>query len=469
MIPETVRRIFSRRARRGGISVALVKNFPRLLASFSPAFAALFLLPAPVHGAWPQQYGTSDYEVGYGVAVDALGNVFSGGYALNGILGQTSLGGDDGYVAKWDAGGTLQWANLFGTIQVDHVYGLARVGAGSVVAGGVTNGALPTYTNLGSGDAMVRLYDGAGAAVWTRQYGTDAYEEVKDVAANGLGHVYAGGYTMGTFAGATAAGQEDVFVSQLDAATGAVNWTFQLGGDAGDRLEGLAADALGNVYAVGRTSGTLPGQASAGFGDAFVLKIDVSGALVWTRQFGTGFYDEAIGVAVNGVGDVLVTGQVNASLNGQTHAGGGDAYVLKLDAAGNTVWTHQFGTTTGDGGSGIAVDAAGRIVVAGYTQAPPAFPPTVSSKPDALVQVLNPDGSVASTQQFAATGPTSALDVAVDDAGTIYLAGYTSGALPGQTHQGNYDAFIIQAVPEPGSALLLALGLPVVLGRRRRG
>jgi len=418
------------------------------------------------------QYGNSSDNYSLGVATDVAGNVFASGYTPNGILGQPAVGGTDAYVAKWDSSGTLQWASVFGTSTTDTARGLALVGTSSVAVGGLTYGSLPGYTSAGSADALARLYDGAGTPLWTLQFGTAAFDETRLVAADGLDHIYVGGYTEGSFAGFTAAGAGDAFVSQLDAVTGAVNWTFQIGSSAYDYSLGLAADSLGNVYLGGRTEGALPGQTAFGGNDAFVLKLDVNGTLQWVSQFGTANYERLRGVAVDSTGSILVTGYTGGALPGQTALGGGDAFLRKLDPDGNTLWTRQFGTTAYDEGLGIAVDADDRIVVGGTTYG--TFPGESNpSGADAFIRVFLPDGTAVFTDQFGGTGDVlTDGGVALDTSGHAYLAGYTNGALPGQTNAGSNDAFLIQAtipVPEPTTATLL-LGSLTLLGlRRRRG
>lgn len=449
-----------------------MKASSRLLAVLPPALAVMFLLAPTLHAAWPQQYGNSSDNYGFGVATDAAGNVFTGGVTVSGILGQTTLDNDDGYVAKWDASGSLVWANLLGTTRNDYVFGIARVGTGSVAAVGLTNGSLPGFSNAGSDDAMVRLYNADGSTAWTRQYGTDQYEEVRAVAASSS-YLYVAGHTLGGFGGlgtGTNAGGFDAFVSQIDITTGVVNWTYQLGTSGIDYGHGLGADPVGNVYLAGSTGGTLAGGGTSSDTDAYVLKLDVSGTLQWVRQFGSSGYDQARGLAVDGTGAVLLAGYTTGNLAGSS--GGDDAFVRKYDAAGNVVWTSQFGTSGTDLAIGVAVDGSNNVVVGGQTDG--VFPgqTTPNGFNDGFVRVLAPDGTAVLTNQFGGTGNVLADGgVAVSPDGKVYLAGSTTGALPGQTSQGFYsfyDAFVIQTVPEPGSAGLLALGALGFALRRRR-
>jgi len=114
----------------------------------------------------------------------------------------------------------------------------------------------------------------------------------------------------------------------------------------------------GVVYVAGQTGGTISAdQPSAGGVDAFLAKLDAAGNLLWTRQFGTAANDsvDAGGVAADEKG-VYVSGQVGGALPGQTHAGRQDVFLRRYDPDGDERFTHQFGTPGRDNGPALAVE-----------------------------------------------------------------------------------------------------------------
>ena len=119
---------------------------------------------------------------------------------------------------------------------------------------------------------------------WVRQFGTDADDEVNAVAVSAAG-VFAGGETTGTFPGQGSAGGVDAFVARYDIA-GNQLWVRQFGSSASDYVYGLAADSTG-VYAVGTTNGTLPGKTRVGNSDIFIRKYSPAGTELWTQQLGS--------------------------------------------------------------------------------------------------------------------------------------------------------------------------------------
>src|SRR5438876_55762 len=109
----------------------------------------------------------------------------------------------------------------------------------------------------------------------------------------------------------------------------ALQWTRQFGTAGFDRAQGVAADATGNVYVAGDINATFAGQTAAGNDDAFLRKYDPDGTELWTQQFGTASDDFAFGVAVDTAGSVYIAGFTAGTFAGETSPGGGDAFIRK--------------------------------------------------------------------------------------------------------------------------------------------
>jgi hypothetical protein len=164
------------------------------------------------------------------------------------------------------------------------------------------------------------------------------------------------GTTLGLLDGAHRGG-DDAYVRKYDA-SGALQWTRQFGTGSYDRAIGVAADA-GRVVVVGTTGGNLQGG-NLGSGDAFVRAYGLSGDLLWTHQFGTGVRDEAWRVALAGAGTIFVSGITDGAF-ASASAGSTDVFVRALDANGVPTWTRQFGTGKSDANNGLGLDAAGIV------------------------------------------------------------------------------------------------------------
>jgi len=258
---------------------------------------------------WTRQFGTSETDQGFGVSADGLGSVYISGWTRGGLDG-ANAGGVDAFISKYDASGTLEWTRQLGTSVNDWSRSISADGLGGVYMSGGTYGSLEG-ANAGGEDAYVSKFDASGTLEWIRQFGTDANDWSYFISADRLRNVYASGGSFGNLDGINA-GRADAYVSKFDA-NGTLEWTRQLGTSGPDFSRGVSADGRGSVYITGGTEGSLE-AANAGGEDAFVSKYDASGRLEWTRQLGTGSSDWGRGVSADGLGNVYVTGGTEGSL-----------------------------------------------------------------------------------------------------------------------------------------------------------
>ncbi len=223
---------------------------------------------------------------------------------------------------------------------------------------------------------------------------------------------------------------------------GNLGWVRQFGTAERDEASAVAVDGEGNVYVTGQTEGSLPGQTALGQWDAFLRKYGPDGKELWTRQFGSNQDDGASGVAVDGKGNVYVVGSVGGPLPGQTYVGRYvDAFIRKYGPDGQELWTRQFGSATWDEAAGVAADRAGNAYVVGWVAGP--LPGQTSlGGDDAFLRKYDPEGQEVWTRQFGSAGDDEALGVAVDAVANVYVVG---GFMHGSRLQhtiGTYDGFL---------------------------
>src|SRR5262245_37560273 len=312
----------------------------------------------------------------------------------------------------------VSWVRQFGTSGIDLAEGIAAASNHVYVTGRVAlDLALPGQVSAGGRDVFVRTYDAKGTEVWTKQFGTSAFDGFAKIAIH-QGNLYVAGITTGTFSGQSSIGGSDIFIRQYDT-DGNEAWTRQLGTTELEFFLGIAAHKSG-VYIFGTTTGVFPGQTSAGGEDFFLLKLDFTGNPVWVRQFGTSGDDNAVGVGGIAVDDtgIYVGSDVPGALAlpGQSSVGGfADVFLRKYDFEGSEVWTTQFGTACGENLFAVAVDSGGVYVVGG-TQGDmvdpflprctnPSSPNSNDPAPKSYVQRRTTDGALVWTQQY--EGPSS--------------------------------------------------------------
>jgi len=222
-------------------------------------------------------------------------------------------------------------------------------------------------------------------------------------------------------------------------------YSTYLGGSGDDIGLGIAVDAGGNAYVTGGTDG-----------DAFVTKLDGSGARLYSTRFGGG-NDQGASIAVDTSGNAYVTGSTQSTnfpvTDGSTPSGLSDVFVAKLNGIGALVYSTRFGGNDTDFGNGIAVDTSGNIYVTGETSSTN-FPVTDGStygghRSDAFVAKLDGSGTRIYSTHLGGSGDDNGAGIAVDTSGNAYVTGFTSSTnfpvTNGSTcgcRNGDADAFV---------------------------
>jgi len=408
-----------------------------------------------VSAGWEQvrQFGTPARDFGTAVSRDGVGNVLVTGQTEGDITGVTEFGAGsrDAFVVKYDAGGTRLWTRQLGTAAFDSGNAVGADGAGNVYVAGSTSGTLPDAQtfNAGGFDAFLAKYAADGTRLWVRLLGTAADEAPHAVAVDADGNAYLAGQTGGTLPGSTDtnAGSGDSFVAKYDS-TGAVVWVRQFGSAASDGAAGLVRDETGALLVVGSTEGTMPGttDSAAGGSDAFLMKLGASGAVTWVRQLGSAATDNGYALAVDGTGDIVMTGRAGGALPGGG-VGAIGMFVARFDGAGAVEWVRQTASTVADDGRAVAIDAAGLAYVAGsWVGNYPLNDPFVPSSRNLFVAVYSVAGTRLWIDRLGTDGEDDAYGLVLGGGGVGYVAGSASGLLPGApgSYLGNEDVYLAQ-------------------------
>lgn len=236
--------------------------------------------------------------------------------------------------------------------------------------------------------------------------------------------------------------------SQLQAQT--LVWAKQFSGTGGEYGNCIVTDASGNVYTTGAFTGTVdfdPGAAtfnltSAGGLDIFVSKLDAAGNFVWAKQLGGTSDNSGISIAVDASGNVYTTGEFQGTADfdpgagtfNLTSAGADDIFVSKLDAAGNFAWAVRFGSTGGEAGLAIALDASANVYTTGAFRLTVDFDPgagtanlTSAGVDDVFISKLDATGNFIYAKRLGGTSNENSYSITVDASGNVYTSGFFIG------------------------------------------
>ncbi|MBK5114466.1 MAG: SBBP repeat-containing protein [Candidatus Heimdallarchaeota archaeon] len=259
----------------------------------------------------------------------------------------------------------------------------------------------------------------------------------------------------------------DVFVAKISV-NGELLWSTFLGGSIKEEGSGIALDTDGSCYITGWTdSEDFPTKnafdSSYGggqYGDAFVAKFASNGELLWCTFLGGSETDEANGIVVSD--EVCYVTGSTASSNfplknayNSTFGGGeryGDAFVSKLSATGELLWSTFIGGSEDDYGDDIAIASDGSCNIVGTTESnnfpmKDSFEDSLSGGIDTFVLQFSKRGSLRWSTYLGGDGADFASGIVVDSK-NCYIVGSTSSYnfptkdASNSSFSGWYDAYI---------------------------
>ena len=262
-------------------------------------------------------------------------------------------------------------------------------------------------------------------------------------------------------------GPTEAWRENIDSTEGA-DFTF-------DDAEAVVTDSRGNIYVVGTTHGEIGGQVNQveSGTEVYLRKFDSTGTEIFARPLGARDTTKVFDLKIDANDNLVIAGQTTANLNADATGGLIDSFVTKFDANGEEKWTYQSPVDSNDSALGIAFDAAGDVYVTGTTRAAITGDVTQGAGGDAyMLKLSGSTGTVANSLQFADAATTQGTAMTVDAAGNIYVAGDdgTNGFL--RQYDSNFNLMWSQdlGAVKPGSVEGLALsGTDIIVSATTTG
>jgi hypothetical protein len=274
-------------------------------------------------------------------------------------------------VTKTAPDGTKLWRKAVASMRYDDARGMATDAEGNCYIGGFTYGQFADDPIVGKADALIVKLDPNGETLWAHQFGSTDFDSVESLCTDAAGNAYVAGSVTGTFASAWQ-GEKDLFIAKFSP-SGERLWAKQVGSAGLDGGTGVACGS-GFVYVVGVTNGRLddPQAAAPTDTDVVLLKYDAAGTQLWLKQWLTKNEERYLKVAVGLTGNAIVAGGSATDLDGVPANGPGgetDLFLGEWSGNGEALWTYQWGSDSWDSVSDIAISPSGRIAVGAHTQA----------------------------------------------------------------------------------------------------
>jgi gliding motility-associated-like protein len=337
---------------------------------------------------------------------------------------------------------------------------------------GAGNVYLAAYFNLNNGRAEIDVSEqnAAGVLIWEKKLlggpgSSTVSGDGTSLSVDANGNVYISGFFYGSFDFDPGLGvytlnsTGSIFVLKLNASGGFV-WAKQLEtivAGLSDRM--LTVDAAGDIFITGSFKGTIdfdpgPGQFNLISGDngidreAFVLKLNSSGEMIWARQLGGLTANDAsngYSIAIDGGGNIYVTGDFYGTVdfdpgsgiyNLQALGSNGEAFIVKLDDQANLIWAKQISGSAKSYGQSVAVDGSGNVYTMGSFLGTADFDPgagvfiqTANNNNGIFISKLDAAGNFVWANQLSGSGYIGGWGMAIDAAGNSFITGDFFGSI----------------------------------------
>jgi hypothetical protein len=214
---------------------------------------------------------------------------------------------------------------------------------------------------------------------WSQRFGDSNIQYEPYITTNAAGNIVVAVSYLGTvdFGGGplTSAGGRDIAVAKFDN-SGSHIWSKHFGDIDDQYIVRAAFDEAGNIIFAGHFEGAVDFGGGAMMSvqpwDIFLVKLDAGGNHVWSHEFGDSSAAWVGGVAANDAGNIFLTGGFQ---DGTVDFGGGslapagpgnpDTYLVKFDSNGNHIWSRRFGNGGSEKGQQVVIDAVGNVVTRG--------------------------------------------------------------------------------------------------------
>jgi hypothetical protein len=420
-------------------------NFPTK-AGFDKSFGGSYdafvtkVAPSGMSLVYSTYLGGALSEHANGIAVDGTGAVYvtgstlSPGFPTKNGYDDSFNGMEDCFVTKLNAKGNgLVFSTFIGGSNTDTSFDLCLDSQGAVyIVGWTMSSGYPIKnafdaTHNGTFDAfLTKLAPEGDDLAYSTFLGGTWQDWAYDVAVDSHGYAYVVGETesknfpVKNAYDATQNGQNDAFLAKFSPTGKSLVYSTFIGGSKSDQAVSIAIDTSGAAYVTGETvSPDFPTKKAydstygGSYGDGFVLKMAANGKdLVFSTFLGGSGYDSGISLALDGAGNIFVTGQTESrdfpikNAFQSTHGGGGvDAYLTKLNPQGNAlVYSTFLGGGGRDCGMEVVTDSSGAAYVAGFTSSPnfpthSAYDPSFNGKFDAFVAKFTDSGAEAENSE----------------------------------------------------------------------
>ena len=421
---------------------------------------------------WQNTIGGSLDEILTSVSTTMDSGFILGGYSSSTNTGdktEVGSGWEDYWVVKLNSIGGIEWQNTIGGNEIDRLFSINQTSDSGYILGGYSSSGLSgDKTEMAVGnDYWIIKIDADGNIIWQNTIGGSGDDLLSVVQQSPTGYLI-GGYTTSGVSGDKTDGNfgnYDFWVLKLDI-SGNIVWQKTFGGDNEDRLYDIYQTFDGGSVICGSSLSGITGnktEPNNGGKDYWVIKLDSIGNILWQNTIGGNFDDIPKSIQQTSDGEYIIGGTSSSDIFGdKTESsigafGSNDFWVLKLDISGNIVWQNTIGGSSSDNLLDIQEAFDSGFILAGGSLSDIGFDKSEINfgQTDYWIVKVDSDGNLVwdNTIGGTATDFLYAIDFAVD--GGLIIGGYSHSEISWDKTEGNIgtgtayaDYWVIKLIPE---------------------
>lgn len=412
---------------------------------------------------WNKSYGGSAAE-NWSVIVDLPGH--------NVIVGTNTVstdkyinnnhGKNDVWLTKISGDGDTLWTRSYGGSKSESSYGMILTTSGTVVCAGhsASKNSGDVGANKGSYDAWVFEVDTIdGSLNWSKTYGSSGYDYGYSLQENSRQE-----YVVAGICGAangdidSGRGGFDGFVFVVDK-NGNLLRNRSLGGTISDNFNDLVVMPDGSYVLVGETnSKNFEAPVNKGGRDIWIVKVDTSLNVVWTKTFGGSGYDNALGAILAPDGNILIHAYSDSKdgdlLSNPKADSMGASCLLKVTTTGNVIWQKAYGGTDYEYPADIELRGDNEILLISESASSDGDVPANKGQADTWLCIVDSVGDVKFSQNYGGSKGDYANKIVVDEYGDIYISSLSrSSDLDVDSNYGSNDLWLIKLCGSPDTMI----------------
>ncbi|HYV94895.1 MAG TPA: T9SS type A sorting domain-containing protein [Chitinophagales bacterium] len=321
---------------------------------------------------------------------------------------------------------SIEWAKCLGGNSDDFGYSVQQtIDGGFIVAGSSMSNNGDVSGNHGYHDVWIVKLDSAGNIIWQKSFGGSAGDFAYSIQQTLEGGFIIAGWSNSIDGDVTGNhGNDDYWIVKLDM-SGALVWQKSLGGSGNDQAQSVQ-QTTDSGFIVAGFSFSNDGDVSGnhGYGDYWIVKLDTEGNLEWQKCLGGSANDQAHSISTTTDGGFVVAGySFSNDFDVSGNHGGSDYWIVKLSSIGNLEWQKSLGGSDNEQGYSIQQATDGSFIVAGHSFSNDGNVSGNHGSCDYWIVKIDMDGNIVWQKSLGGTSDDRAYSIQLTSDGGFIIAG----------------------------------------------